>query len=57
VPFNVQPCYVSNKRVIVPIICEYISIFKFKQDADFELEESNPINEFYETDRESDYGS
>lgn len=56
-PFNVQPCYVSNKRVIVPIICEYISIFKFKQDADYELEESNPVNEFYETDRESDYGS
>jgi hypothetical protein len=48
---------VSQNRVIVPIICEYISLFKFRQDADYELKESPFANEFFETDREDDYGS
>lgn len=57
-PFNPQPCFVSNNRVIVPIICEYISLFKFRQDDDYELEESrDSAFEFYETDKESEYGS
>lgn len=49
---NIQPMTATNGRLLVPIICEYISLYKFIEQ-DFEL---NETNEFYETDHEEEYG-
>ena len=49
---NIQPMTSTNGRLLVPIICEYISLYKF-----VEQEVENETNEFYETDHEAEYGN
>lgn len=51
---NIQPLIGSMGRLYVPIICEYIQMYKF---IDQEVELEQEPDEFYETDHEHEYGN